>query len=353
LSQYNVIVFGGYGTFGNHVARELATCGLHVTIACRNRDLAERAALTLGDSHCGIAADISEFASCSKALNGQSVAVNAAGPFSSFQMTLVDACLDADCHYVDIADDRDYVSRARARTSEFSAAGLTVVYGCSSLPGISGALATVLCEQISVSVDHARITMFIGNRNPKGLGAVQSAAETIGKPIQAPQGVLMGFGGSERVLLYPPFGSRRTLNFNSPDIDLLPDLVAVRSVSVKVGFELPGMTATFGISARCFPRLGRWLIPRLVPCSGLLGWLESSGGQVMVEFFSAGAKVHRGAVIAHSDGQRMAALPAVYVTKQLCHNELNAHGAVTAYEAIGARNLIDMLVADGFEFETD
>ena len=91
MSQSNVIVFGGYGTFGNHVARELAACGLHVTIAGRNRGLAERAAQTLGDSHCGISADISDFASCLDALNGQRVAVNAAGPFSSFQMTLVEA----------------------------------------------------------------------------------------------------------------------------------------------------------------------------------------------------------------------------------------------------------------------
>ena len=73
----------------------------------------------------------------------------------------------------------------------------------------------------------------------------------------------------------------------------------------------------------------------------------------MVELFSAGAIVHRGAVIAHSDGHRLAALPAVYVTKQLCHDELTLRGAVTAYEAIGARNLIDLLVADGFEYQTD
>ncbi len=72
----------------------------------------------------------------------------------------------------------------------------------------------------------------------------------------------------------------------------------------------------------------------------------------MVEFFSAGAKVHRGAVIAHSDGQRLAALPAVYVTRQLCQSESTIRGAVTAYEAIGARKLIDALVADGLEYKT-
>lgn len=346
-------MFGGYGTFGGHIVRELAAAGLSVTIAGRNRELAGRAARSLGDSHRGVAADVSDPAACRDAIEGHHVAVNAAGPFAGFATALLDACLDAGCHYVDIADDRDHVARVRARTAAFEAAGLSAAYGCSSLPGISGALATVLYQQASVAVDHVRITLFIGNRNPKGRGAVQSAAATIGRPIQAPQGELRGFGDSQRVPLYPPFGSRHALNFNSPDYDVVPELIPVRSVLVKVGFELPGVTAAFGISAGCCPWLGRWLFPRLVPCSGWLGWLGSSGGQVMVELLADGKLVRRGAVIARTSGQRLAALPAVYVARKLCRDELLMPGAVTAFEALGAQNLIDQLVADGFEFRTD
>ena len=352
MSQSDVIVFGGYGTFGKLVVSELAAGGLHVTIAGRNRSQAAGAAGDLGDSHRGIVADVRESASCRDALKGHHVAVNAAGPFSSFDATLVDACLDAGCHYVDISDDRDYVARVRARSSDFAGNGLTAAYGCSSLPGISGALATLLCEQISHSVDHARITLFIGNRNHKGMGSVRSVTETIGRPLKSPQGGLIAFRGSERIPLYPPFGSRRALCFNSPDYDLLPELVGTQSVTVKLGFELTIVTAAFGISARFFPRLGRWLMPRLIPYSPLLGWIGSSAGQVMVELFSAGTEVRRAGVIAHADGQRLAALPAVYVTRQLCHDELTVRGAVTAYEAIGAQNLIDALVADGLEYKT-
>ena len=353
MSQYDVIVFGGYGTFGKQIVRELATGGLQVTIAGRNRQRAECAAGDVGDSHQGIEADITDFASCRDALKGHRVVVNAAGPFSSFESTLVDACLDAGCHYVDIGDDRSYIGRLRARSSEYAAVGLTAAYGCFSLPGISGALATVLCEQISASLDHARVTLFIGNRNHKGLGSVRSVAETIGRPLASPQGGLVAFRGWERIPLYPPFGNRPALCFNSPDYDLLPDLVGVRSVVVKLGFELSMVTATFGISACCFPRLGRWLIPRLIPYSRLLGWLGSSAGQVMVELFSAGGATYRAAVIAHSNGQLLAALPAVYVTRQLCNDAQVSRGAVTAYEALGARQLIDALVADGLEFRID
>ena len=58
-------------------------------------------------------------------------------------------------------------------------------------------------------------------------------------------------------------------------------------------------------------------------------------------------------MVATVDGQRLAALPAVYVTRTLCQPGPSPLGAVTAYEAIGAGQLIDLLVADGFEFKAD
>jgi len=354
LPGSDVIVFGGYGIFGSHVVRELALAGLQVTIAGRNRRQAEAAAhRTLGDAARGIQADLTDFADCRSAIEGHRVVVNAAGPFCSFASTLIDACLATGCHHVDLADDRDYVAELRKRSSEFARAELCAAYGCSSLPGISGAVATRIIREVDVPIDHARITLFIGNRNPKGGGAVRSAAASIGKTIAAPQGSLVAFGDPERVPLFQPYGKRRTLNFNSPDYDLLPAHIGLRSLSVKVGFELSMVTSAFGFAARYAPGLGRRLFPALVPCSKLFSGWGSSGGQVMVELFSGGSPIRRGAVVARSRGQRMAALPAVYAAKQLCDPDSTSVGAVSAYDLLGARKLVDMLVADGYEFLTD
>jgi hypothetical protein len=73
----------------------------------------------------------------------------------------------------------------------------------------------------------------------------------------------------------------------------------------------------------------------------------------MVELFGHGERVGRAAIIAAADGQRLAALPAVYVTQKLCRCDALPRGAVTAYEALGPHNLIDRLVEDGFEFKAD
>src|SRR5204862_6086264 len=124
----------------------------------------------------------------------------------------------------DIADDRAYAAAVRSYDERFRARGLAAVYGCSSLPGISGALALRAAEGIPATVDRVRVTLFIGNKNPKGRAALHSLVAGLGRPIAAPQGTLRGFRDREVVTLPPPFGRRPVFNFQSPDYDLLPKL---------------------------------------------------------------------------------------------------------------------------------
>src|SRR5579864_4449799 len=135
------VVFGGYGIFGRIVARELANQGITVTIAGRDPAHAEVFANSLGPEHRSMAADVASLDSCRKALQHQNVAVNCAGPFAARADALLHACLVCGCHYVDIADNRAYTILVRALGESFRQKGLAAVYGCSSLPGISGALA--------------------------------------------------------------------------------------------------------------------------------------------------------------------------------------------------------------------
>src|SRR5262249_51890646 len=136
---------------------------------------------------------------------------------------------------------------------------------------ISGALALVALksQRDSSPATWARVTLFIGNNSPKGSAAIRSAVCAIGRPMQTPQGTRRGFRDAEVVALPKPFGRRVVLNFESPDYDLFPELLGVRSVRVKVGFELPFVTASFGLlarlgsgyqegTARLLEYMGRW-----------------------------------------------------------------------------------------------
>jgi hypothetical protein len=343
-----ILIFGGYGTFGLHVARALAGAGLPVRIAGREGARAARFAAELGPESEGIAADVDEAASCARALAGARVAVNCTGPFSSASLTLPEACLAAGVHYVDIAEDRGWFQRFRELDARFLERGLAAAVGCSSLPGISGALALLAAERLA-AVERVRVTLFIGNRNPKGEAAVQAAATQLGRPFPVPQGTLRGFLGREIVELPPPFGRRAVYDWNSPELDLFPALLGARTVRVKVGYEARLANVAFTGLARLGPRLGGLLLSGVTPLARRLSGFGHSGGYVKVELFGFDGSVSSATLGAASGGQRMAALPAAFVAQGLHDGSVAGRGMITAYEALGARPLVERLAAEGYQ----
>ncbi|HEX4966748.1 MAG TPA: saccharopine dehydrogenase NADP-binding domain-containing protein [Thermoanaerobaculia bacterium] len=342
-----IAVFGGYGTFGAHASRALAAAGLPLRIAGRDGERACRFAASLGDGHEGIAADASDPSSCARALEGVRVAVSCAGPFPVLGTALPEACLAAGAHYVDIADDREWHRRLRAWDGRFRDRDLAAALGCSSLPGISGALAVLAAERLP-AVERARVTLFIGNRNPKGEAAVRSAAAQLGKVFPAPQGLLRGLGGREIVVLPPPFGARAVHDWESPELDLFPVLLGAGEVRVKVGFESRLANTAAATLARLGPRIGGALLEAFTPLARILSRFGHSGGAVKVELWAPDGTAASAALGGDRDGQRMAALPAALVAQGLCEGTVTARGVVTAWEALGARALIEGLVASGF-----
>src|SRR5262249_42091532 len=197
--------------------------------------------------------DLNKFESLAAILTGRTIAVNCAGPFADFDPALLESCLKSGCHYVDIADDRRYAAMVRRYGRRFADAGLTAVWGCSSLPAISGALAQHIRSRVAQSLRRLRGSLFIGNDNPKGTAAVASLVEGLGRPIAAPQGTIRDGWGREIVPLPAPFGRRLVFNFDSPDYDLLN----APSITVKVGFELGLCTLGLSIMAQSGWRFGR------------------------------------------------------------------------------------------------
>jgi len=342
-----IAVFGGYGTFGAHASRALAAAGLPLRIAGRDGGRARIFAAGLGKGHEGVAADAGDPASCIRALTGVRVAVSCAGPFSILGTALPESCLAAGAHYVDIADDREWNARLRSWDSRFLDRGLTAAVGCSSLPGISGALAVVAAKRLS-SVARARVTLFIGNRNPKGKAAIRSAAAQLGKIFPAPQGLLRGLAGREIVDLPPPFGARAVYDLESPELDLFVALLGAREVRVKVGFELPLANISMAALARLGPRFGGLVLKTVTPVARGLSRFGHSGGFVKVELWSADGKAASLALGGARDGQRMAALPAAFVAQGLYEGSVAPRGVVTAWEALGAEPLIDRLIEAGY-----
>jgi len=362
LTLDSALVFGGYGVFGGHVARELAKRGIAVCVAGRDAARAAKAAAELGKGHTSLRADVSDRESCLAAVEGKSVAVNCAGPFQQLNASLLEACLERCVHYVDITDDRRYAAMVREYGPRFADANLAAVYGASSLPSISLALAHVALRaasgerasaEVMPRVKRVYVTLFIGNDNPKGQAAVRSAVESLGKSISAPQGTLRGLGDRRIVELPPPFGRKAAANFDCADYDLLAEATGAREVVVQASFEMPGVLASIRLFSTCAPRLGKWLLPKLAGPGFVRRIMGCSAGIVQVELLFDDGGTRRAAIVAPRDGQRMASLPCVLAVEALLQKKATARGAMTACDLLGAESLIEGIVAEGFELEVD
>lgn len=345
----SAIVFGGYGTFGTHVVRELSRLGIAVVVAGRNLARATALADRMGRPHRAVQADVTSRDSCLSVLHPSMVAVNCAGPYDQLGSSLLDACLATGCHYADIADDRAYTKLVRSYGPRFAERGLTAVHGCSSLPGVSGALALLLMKDAGSSPLHARVTLFVGNANPKGQAAIQSVLGNLGQPVETPQGLVRGFRQREVVSLPQPFGRRAVFNFITPEHDSFPALLGVRTIAVKLGFELRFANYTLATLAVIAGPLRRRLGPFLGWLGARLSFLGSSGGAVMTELFFPDGSVRRATLLARSQGQIMAALPCVFAVDALCNQSELRTGAVTVYELLEPETLLSRLTAEGFE----
>jgi len=343
-----VVVFGAYGTFGALVAKQLAERGVAVVACGRDLERARALADSLpGGGHSAVAADAGDFASARAALDGAAVAACCAGPFSTLGAALLDACLDAGCHYADIADDRAHAERVRASGERFAARGLVAAYGCSSLPGISGALALAALEGAPSPPERARVTLLIGNRNPKGAAAVASLVGSLGRPFRAPHRTLHGFGEREVVALPAPFGRRAAYSFQSPEYDLFPSLLGARAVEVKVAFELRAATAAIAALGKISSRWGAGTAAALGAVGKTFGGFGRSGGAVQCDLFFAGGAARTATAWSERDAQPMAALPCSLAAAKLV-SSTEKRGAMTAYELLGARELLDELAKAGY-----
>ena len=196
-AAHQVLILGGYGTFGSLLAKELlATTNHSVILGGRSSRRAQ--AVRSGLGHPGrvstIEVDLSKPDLFGRALAGVDAVVCAAGPFQQLSPQLVLNSVQAGVHWLDIADDPDWIaSVVHDRETQGLALekDLVVAPGMSTSPAISSALAE-LCRRQLPAATSMRVALFIGNRNRKGAGVVASGLLSCDGPLE--QVDLLAFG---------------------------------------------------------------------------------------------------------------------------------------------------------------
>ena len=119
------MIYGVSGYTGALIAREAARRGHRPTVAGRNREKTEALARELGLEARVFGLD----ARAAESLAGLSLVLNCAGPFSATAKPMIEACLRAGAHYLDITGEISVFELAHSLDARARAAGVMLCPG--------------------------------------------------------------------------------------------------------------------------------------------------------------------------------------------------------------------------------
>jgi short subunit dehydrogenase-like uncharacterized protein len=126
------VLYGANGYTGELIAREAVRRGLEPVLAARNRDAVAKLASELG---CGsIVIGLDDVTALTQVLRGTRAVLHCAGPFSATAAPMMQACLAAGAHYLDITGEIPVFEAAHA------------------LDGVAREAQTLLCSGVGFDV---------------------------------------------------------------------------------------------------------------------------------------------------------------------------------------------------------
>ena len=155
----NILIIGGYGTFGYGIADLLSDePQLSITVAGRNFQKAKAACKSLSgkaqfkplrlDRNGDLAAQIN---------TAPNIIIDASGPFQNYgdgkRDNVINYALSQGCHYLDICDDLDFVAHIRGFDEAAKEKGICLLSGLSTYPVLTAAVTRELGKEMDGITD--------------------------------------------------------------------------------------------------------------------------------------------------------------------------------------------------------
>lgn len=269
-----VLIIGGYGNFGSFIARKLAMDeNVQLIIAGRSLEKAQKAASDLNAKNPAMAAtlDIGKNLPISLKVLNPDIVIHTSGPFQSQGYDVAQACIAQGCHYIDLADGRDFVENITSLHDAARDRNVLVISGASSVPCLTAALIDHYKGQFQKlrSIDYGITTAQKTNR---GVATTAAILSYTGKPFQTMADGRMktvyGWQGL-RLRKYPGLGHRLLGYCNIPDLALFPGRYPeLKTIRFYAGLEVPLI------------HLGLWGLSWLVR-AGIVHHLEGAAPELL------------------------------------------------------------------------
>lgn len=353
----SVLVIGGYGNFGRLISARLAKVkDLQVIVAGRSLDKARALASQISTETLAVCCEIDANKDISPVLARYkpSIVIHTSGPYQSRSYDIARACIKHGCHYIDLADSREFVANIEKLDNAAKAANVSVISGASSLPALSSAIVEHFQETFSV-VEELDYGIATAQRTPRGLATLQSILSYTGRSITTLRdGVIKETYGWQglRQRSYTSIGKRFLSDCDVPDLALFPaHYPALRSIRFSAGLEIPLVHLSLWLLS--WPVRWGWvksivgLGPLLLKLSYFFDRLGSENSAFHMDLKGKGLDGEQRTVtfeiLARSgDGLQIPAVPAALVAKKILDGTLSKPGA---YPCIGLVSLDQYLKA--------
>ena len=344
MSKPRVVVLGGTGHFGARICRRLAKePDLELIVTSRSEARAESLVAELRDQPAAVSAaavdqDAQELVDRLRELN-PTVVIHTAGPYQGQDYGVAQACIDVGCHYVDLADGRQFVAGFDSLDAAAQEVGVVLVTGASTLPGVSSAVVNQMRDRFQ-SIERIETSIAPAHQTPRGLGTVHAVLSYCGMPFEVwRDGQWHTVHGWQdlRVQRYPALGRRLSGACDVPDLALFPDYVpGVRTVSFHAALEAP------------WEQLGLWAMAWLTRIGIVRDWTRFAsaflamserlirlgsrrgGMQLRIDGKGLDGKAHTchyHLVAEKNHGPEIPCTPAIVITKQIVRGEAPEAGA--------------------------
>lgn len=353
-----IVIVGGAGTFGKRIVARLARSkNIDITIAGRTEDRLKMAAHAFGaqlDTDIQTAVlDSSNTTANQLADVGADIVINASGPFQEHDRTLAQAAIANKCHYIDLADARDYVMGFERLDLAAQEANVLVLSGASTVPGLSSTVVGHLAQDLALA-DTVSIGISPGNHFEPGLATTQSVLNGLGQPIltrhAGKPATCYGWQNVKRGN-FGTLGNRWLSNVDVPDLDLFPQhYPEVQTVSFQAGTELSIQhLGLWGLSwlarARLLRRPER-LAKTLLALRRMTRRFGSDRGGMFVTVTGRdhdGAEIEKRWTLVARDGHGpfIPTLASVILAKSLAKGELPKIGASPCFNLVSYQDVLD------------
>lgn len=350
-----VLLLGVFGAFGQHLAKRLAQLpGIELTLGVPDPSSLEAFARESGAKLLRV--DPADPASLSRAVEGRFIVVNTYGPFHGQDYAVAEAAMAAGAHYIDPADEREYVAGFESLQRRAQTQGCLLVTGAS----VSPALSATLIEMAAADFDRVTdIETFLapGSRDRRELATARTILDYLDHSIRIKErGRWRQLPGwlRPRVVRFPePIGRRRGYLCDSADLDLFPRHFGAHTVIARAGIHARFFNSGVTLLAllrrrRTIGRVPRWAQNQLRRTVRLVAPHPGAGLRVELRgTVDGGEQIHVLYLITRRDnGHALAAAPMLALARKWIDHGVSANGAMACLGLLTWEELRNELLGD-------